>query len=97
MSRDFILLKSQESIIINKVKTCTKVNDFTGHVYNCTPSVPIYKKIFKKLFGSIYKKKWQFLRYIYCLKYFSNPHLMLVFSILVGIFNTSQIFKRVYL
>jgi len=40
-----------------------------------------------------FKKK----RYIYCLNDFSNPHLMFVFLILVGIFNTSQIFMRVYL
>jgi len=42
--------------------------------------------------GPIYKKKSQLLRYIYCLKNFSNPHLMFVLLIIVGIFNTS--FKK---
>ena len=44
-----------------------------------------------------YKRKTQLLRYIYCLKDISNLNLMMVFSIVVDIFNTLQIFMRVYL
>jgi len=46
----------------------------------------IYKKIFRNKFDHIYKKKSQLFRYIYCLKDFSNPHLMFVFLIIVSIF-----------
>jgi len=60
-----------------------------------TPFGPICKKIIKKIIVLIYKKK--FSRYIYCLKDISNPHLMFVLSILVSIFNASQIFVKVYL
>jgi len=44
-----------------------------------TSSGPYYRKIFNKIFGPIYKKISQLLRYSYCLKDFSIPHLMLFF------------------
>jgi len=36
------------------------------------------------------------LKLIYCLKELSNPHLLFVFLILMGIFNTSQVFMKIY-
>jgi len=53
---------------------------------------------FIRKFSLIYKKKSQLVRYyIYWLKDISNLNLLVVFLILVGIFNTSQIFMKVYL
>lgn len=66
-------------------------------LYKYTPSDPIYKKIFKKYVSPIYKKMSEFLRYSYCLKDLSTPYLTFVFLILVGVFNVSHIFIRVYL
>jgi len=62
-----------------------------------TPSGLYYKKIFKKIFGHIYKKISQFLRCNYFLKGCSTPHLLLLFLLLVDVFNVSQFFMMVYL
>ena len=47
--------------------------------------------------GHIYKKMSQLLWCSYCLKDIFTPHLMILFLMLVGIFNVSQFFIRVYL
>ena len=39
----------------------------------------------------------QLLRYSYCLKDFSTPHLMFLFLTLVDVINVSQFFMMVYL
>jgi len=59
-------------------------------------SYSYYKKMVKQNFIHIYKKKSQFLRCTYYLKDFYISYLIVVFLILVNVFNVSQIFIRFF-